>query len=256
MARASIKTGDSWHAQPLSIAVSAKKVALIGDYMPSFAPHVATMAAVQHSSAELGVNVEAEWLSTADVDDEVGSEYAGIWVAPGSPYKSLNGALHAIRVARERGIPCLGTCGGFQHMVLEYARNVLSLSDAQHAEYDPYASRLFITALDCSLAGRVMTLRFTPGSRIAGIYGSVEAEEQYYCNFGVNPDAVPLLCDGTLKVTGTDDDGDVRAIELNSHAFFIGTLFVPQMRSSAGRSHPLVDAFLRVVVETHTGVMR
>ena len=75
--------------------------------------------------------------------------------------------LAAIRYAREQGVPCFGTCGGFQHMLIEYARNVLGFQDAQHAEYDPYASNLFITQLACSLAGRTMQLRFTPGSRVA-----------------------------------------------------------------------------------------
>lgn len=92
-----------------------------------------------------------------------------MWVTPGSPYKNLEKTLWAIRFARENGIPCFGTCGGFQHMVLEYARNVLGYQDAQHAEYDPYASSLFISALACSLAGRTMELHFEPGSRVADI---------------------------------------------------------------------------------------
>ncbi len=60
--------------------------------------------------------------------------------------------------------------------------------DAQHAEYDPYASNLFISQLTCSLAGRTMHLMFEPGSRVAAIYSATTATEQYYCNFGINPD--------------------------------------------------------------------
>jgi CTP synthase (UTP-ammonia lyase) len=73
------------------------------------------------------------------------------------------------------------------------------------------------------------------------------AREQYYCNFGVNPDAVPLLRAGPLKITGSDDEGEVRVVELPSHPFFIGTLFVPQLKSRAGRPHPLVAAFVRAL---------
>ena len=98
--------------------------------------------------------------STSEINDSLFDRFSGVWVTPGSPYKNLEKTLWAIRFARENGIPCFGTCGGFQHMVLEYARNVLGYEDAQHAEYDPYASSLFISALACSLAGRTMELHF------------------------------------------------------------------------------------------------
>src|SRR5512139_1724215 len=115
-----------------------KKVALIGEYDPAYLPHVATDAAIQHSQAALGVQVSASWLSTEDIDEGMFEAFSGIWVAPGSPYRNMAKTLWAIRFARENGVPCLGTCGGFQHIVLEYARNVLGFEDAQHAEYDPY----------------------------------------------------------------------------------------------------------------------
>ena len=113
----------------------------------------------------------------ADLSTTLFDDFDGILVAPGSPYKSLERTLAAIRYAREHGIPCFGTCGGFQHMLLEYARNVLGFQDAQHAEYDPYASNLFISQLACSLVGRRMELGFVPGSRVAAIYGAETAEK-------------------------------------------------------------------------------
>jgi len=134
-------------------------------------------------------------------------------------------------------------------MVIEYARNVLGYMDAQHAEYDPYASNLFISSLACSLAGKEMNLRFVAGSRVAEIYGALEAKEHYYCNFGVNPDVVPLLEDGMLQIVGSDNEGAVRVLELPAHPFFMATLFVPQTRSRPGCSHPLVTSFLKAAVE-------
>ena len=153
--------------------------------------------------------------------------------------------FRSIQHARENGIPCLGTCGGFQHMILEYARNVLNFKDAQHAEYDPYASDLFISQLACSLAGRGMRLTFVEGSRVAALYGSLSATEAYYCNFGVNPDKIRLLTSSELRITGSDAEGELRVIELPDHPFFLGTLFVPQARSTADNPHPLVSAFLK-----------
>jgi CTP synthase (UTP-ammonia lyase) len=224
-----------------------KKIALLGEYNHTFQPHIATNTAISHSSQKLGISVEGVWVSTDDIEKSIFDTYAGIWVAPGSPYKNMDKTLWAIQYARENSVPCLGTCGGFQHLIIEYARNVLGFEDAQHAEYDPYASNLFISKLDCSLAGREMILAFAVESQVAEIYGCLTAIEQYYCNFGVNPECVPLIKSQKLKVTGSDSEGEVRIIELPNHPFFIGTLFVPQTRSTSDNPHPLVTAFLKVV---------
>ena len=224
-----------------------KYVALLGEFSPAFKPHVATDIAIRHSSAALGTAINGEWVSTQDIDASLFSRYSGIWVTPGSPYKNLEGTLWALEQARTNKVPCFGTCGGFQHMVLEYARNVLHYRDAQHAEYDPYASTLFISRLACSLAGREMELRFESGSLVAEIYGSTSATEEYYCNFGVDPGKVELLASRELRISGSDSEGEVRVIELPDHPFYIGTLFVPQMRSTERRPHPLVTAFLQAI---------
>ena len=225
------------------------KIAILGEYKVDFPPHCATDAAILHSNKQLRQDVKADWVSTANIGISMMNEYSAIWVAPGSPYKNMEKTLEAIRYARENNVPCFGTCGGFQHMVIEYARNVLGYTDAQHAEYDPYASNLFISSLACSLAGKEMNLRFVAGSRIAEIYGALEAKEHYYCNFGVNPDVVPMLADGRLQIVGLDNDGEVRVLELSAPPFFVATLFVPQTRSRPERPHPLVTSFLKAAVE-------
>lgn len=224
-------------------------IAVLGEYTPSYGPHQATDAAIEHSKEFLGADIGAEWISTGAIDMRGLRDYSGLWVAPGSPYKSLEKTLLAIQYAREHRIPCLGTCGGFQHLLLEYARNVLGLRDASHAEYDPYASNLFISQLPCSLAGREMRLNLATGSQVAGIYGATSAREQYYCNFGLNPESVSLLKQGLLNVSGSDAEGEVRVVESPDHSFFIGTLFVPQQRSTRERPHPLVTAFLKAALE-------
>jgi CTP synthase (UTP-ammonia lyase) len=227
-----------------------KQIGLLGEFTPTFKPHLATNDAIEHSRTAHGIAVEGEWVSTEDISPSLFTHFSGIWVAPGSPYKNIDRTLWAIQQAREQHIPCFGTCGGFQHLVLEYARNVLNFKEAHHAEYDPYASDLFISELACSLAGREMNLRFVDGSRVAQIYGSLTATEEYYCNFGVNPNKVQMLKSGSLRVTGSDDEGEIRVIELPDHPFFLGTLFVPQARSSSENPHPLVTAFLRAVACT------
>ena len=228
-----------------------KSIALLGEFTPTFRPHIATNAAIEHSRNMLGISVEGVWVSTQDIDPSLFSRFSGIWVAPGSPYKNMDKTLWAIQYARENNIPCFGTCGGFQHIILEYARNVLGFKDAQHAEYDPYSSDLFISALTCSLAGREMNLNFVEGSQVAEIYGENSAIEEYYCNFGVNPEKIELLKSGSLQITGSDVEGEIRVIELPNHPFFLATLFVPQARSTSNRPHPLVSAFLTAVANAN-----
>jgi CTP synthase (UTP-ammonia lyase) len=226
----------------------AISVGVIGDYDPEFPPHRATDAALAHAAAALGVEVEVCWHPTESLlDAELGRVLTekALWCAPGSPYRSLDGALRAVRFARERDLPLLGTCGGFQHIVIEYARNVLGFADAQHAEYDPYASNLFISELSCSLAGRTMAVELRAGSRAAESYGGREASERYYCNFGLDPEHQRLLDEGGLRVTGVDQDGEARVLELPGRRFYIATLFVPQLSSAPDAPHPLIVSYLR-----------
>ncbi|MBA3277640.1 MAG: CTP synthase [Geodermatophilaceae bacterium] len=216
------------------------EVLVIGDFDRGFAPHVATNAAIEHSAAALGLDVEVGWRATEPLDKDLGdvTEADALWCAPGSACRSLTGAVAALRFGRENGVPTLGTCGGCQHIIIEFARNVLGFSDAQHAEYDPYASRLFISSLACSLAGRTMAVNLTSGSRVAEMYAGARTEEQYYCNFGLNDDYRTPLENAGLLVTGVDDDGEARVLELSEHRFYVATLFVPQNRSTADEPHP------------------
>ena len=224
------------------------KIGIIGDFNPAFPPHPATNEAIRHAADSLGMTAEIEWVPTDSIGpspEERLAQFAGLWASPGSPYQSMAGALSGIRFAREQGIPLLGTCGGLQHMIVEYARNGLGIEDATHAEYDPYASTLFVTPLSCSLAGKTLPITLSPESRVAGMYGTTGVVERYYCNFGLNPAYQDQLHQHGFRIVGKDADDEARVLELPAHPFYIGTLFVPQARSIPGRPHPLIVAFLK-----------
>lgn len=218
-------------------------IGIIGDYDQTFPPHVHTDSALAHAAAELELKVEATWLAT-DQTHQLKS-FDGLWCAPGSPYRSLAGALRCVQFAREEGTPLLGTCGGFQHMVLEFARNVLRIEDAAHAEYDPYASHLFIEPLSCSLKGRTMAVEIEPNSLAARCYGRLNVEESYYCNFGLNPKYQEQLHKAGFVVTGWDGQKEARILELPAHPFYVATLFVPQAQLMPYVPHPVIKAFVR-----------
>lgn len=221
-------------------------VAVIGDFDESYPPHAATNAAIGHSARGLGLDVAVTWLGTESLAADLAPVTAAdaLWCAPGSPYRNLTGALAALRFGRENAVPTLGTCGGCQHIVLEFARNVLGFRDAQHAEYDPYASALFISELTCSLVGQTMPVNLTDDSIAQRCYRKTRVDENYYCNFGLNPTYRPTLEAGGLRVTGVDDADEARVFELSRHPFYVATLFVPQARSTIEAPHPLVTALL------------
>lgn len=227
------------------------RVGIIGDRDPGKLSHATTDAALEHAAGTLGLAVEVEWLPTVSLEERAAAivERDALWCAPGSPYESFDGALEAIRLAREGSIPFIGTCGGFQHAVIEYARTVLSFTDARHAEYDPEAPEPFVTALSCSLVGENASVRIRPSARVHGIYGASEVEEEFLCSFGLAPKRRELLESGGMRVSGEDETGEARIVELPDHPFYVATLFVPQMSSSLENPHPLVVAFLRAALD-------
>jgi CTP synthase (UTP-ammonia lyase) len=227
------------------------KIGIIGDFNPDNPTHTATNDGLQHAARALpDLTLTATWLPTDEPHSF--SEFHGLLCSPGSPYKSLEGALEGIRHAREEGIPFLGTCGGSQHLVLEYARNVMGFREAAHAESDPYASCLFIAPLSCSLVGKIMEVHVEPASRAAEIYGRTTVSERYYCNFGLNPAYQDELKRAGLVVSGSDHAGEARIMELPRHPFFLGSLFVPQANSTEEKPHPIVLELLRAAAKRST----
>lgn len=217
------------------------------------AAHAAIPRALALSATALGAEVEAAWIPTPELDRKAAERLDrcdAIWCVPGSPYASMTGALEGIRWAREEARPFLGTCGGFQHALIEHARNVLGRREADHAESNPSAALPLISPLSCPLVGTGAAVRLASGSLIAASYGRTTAVEEYNCRFGLNPDFRALMEAASLSVGGVDDLGEVRAIELDDHPFFIATLFQPERSALAGKIHPLITAFLRAALES------
>ena len=115
-------------------------------------------------------------------------------------------------------------------------------------EYDAGAP-LFISRLSCSLVGKEMTVQVATGSRAYAAYCSDRAVEKYYCNFGMNSRWESALTSAGLVITGRDDDGEARIIELPLHPFFVGTLFVPQTSSAIDSPHPLIRLLVTTAQE-------
>lgn len=221
------------------------RLALVGDYHPDIVAHQAIPLAIDDAAAVLEQPVKYNWLATPSIaSGEALAEYDAIWVVPGSPYRHPEGAFTAIRYARENSIPFLGTCGGFQHAIVEYARNVLGWHDAAHAETD-IEGRMVIMPLTCSLVEKTDAIELRANTLIAKAYGQPIITEGYHCNYGIADAFARELESGDLRVTGWDDNGDIRAVELVTHPFFVATLFQHERGALAGKPVPLVQAMLR-----------
>ncbi|WP_417836081.1 glutamine amidotransferase-related protein [Thalassospira tepidiphila] len=223
-------------------------IALVGDYNPNVTAHQAIPKALDLAVKNLGITVTFDWVATSDIDcpdAQVLDGYNGIWCVPASPYQSFDGALAAIRRARENQIAFLGTCGGYQHAILEYARNVLGLADAANAEIDPDASLPLIAPLSCALIDQDGGIDLAENSMIRKVCGTAHLTETYRCSFGFNPEYAHLLDGRDLRIVAWEQDRDPRAVELRGHPFFIGTAFQPERAALRGEDHPLINAFVR-----------
>ena len=232
------------------------RIALVGERSPNVQSHVRIPGLLEAVRERDGLLVEAFWIPTDEVGDGL-TGFDGVWLLPGSPYKSESGAVAAVRSAREEGIPILGTCGGFQHMLLEYARNVCGLKEAKHAENEPGgngpggngpggnepADDLLIMPLACSLAGHEAEVAVTPGSFAERLMGTPRSVERFNCAFGPNPAYLDVLRRNGLRFTGHDGDGQVRIAELPGHPFYFATLFQPELAGDGTRPHPVIAAF-------------
>ena len=222
----------------------------MGDFDASNATHVATNEALNHAAKHLGALLTYEWVDTDRIEpefDTICRSYHGLLIAPGSPYKSMSGVLKIIEYARMHNVPTLGTCGGFQHMVIEFARNVLGIQDAEHAETNPYASRLVINPLTCSLKGQSLDIEIMKHSLAYNIFNTGTITENYYCNFGLNPEYQRQIDEAGFTITGSDKHKEARILELKFHPFFLATLFVPQVNSSYEKPHPIIVALLKAM---------
>jgi len=226
--------------------MTTSRIALVGDHNPEVKAHLGIPLALALAADGNGP-CAWEWVHTSTISDAPEEELAGfhgIWCVPASPYASTSGALAAIRFARESGRAFLGTCGGFQHALLEYAQGVWGVTDPVHAELDPGAADPVIAPLSCSLVEKTGEVRFERGSLLSAIYAAPSATEEYHCSYGLSARYAERLASGPLRASARDQSGEVRAVELTGHPFFVATLFQPERSGLAKRRHPLVSAFV------------
>ena len=235
------------------------RIGIVGDYNPAVESHPATTQATFLAARAIGLQADVVWISTAKVEEDQLAKCDALWAAPNSPYRSADGMLAAIKYAREQQRPFLGTCGGFQYALIEFARNVLGVANADSAENNTPGATNVITPIACEvpapgqpkLSGRNL-VTVLPGTKLAEFMKPGEHREAYLCNFEPNAEFLPRFQEAGLKTSATGPQGELRGVEIADHPFFIATLFQPQLTSKAtGRPHPLLIAFIHAASSYH-----
>ncbi len=235
------------------------RIGILGDFNAEFRSHHATNSSLQDAAPKAGVAVESQWIPTQSLlesnAEEVLQSFDGLWAAPGSPYKSFDGMLKGIEFARRRDWPFLATCGGFQYTLIEAARNVLGIQDADSAENNSGSKNIIIYPIACAvdnrasdapkLSGKIPEIRLRPGSYLQSFYAKDTVTEEFFCNFEVNPEFEWAAMEAGLPVVARGEQNEIRAIESPTNRFFIATLFQPQLLSKPGKPHPLIIAFVK-----------
>lgn len=217
------------------------KIALVGDYDPQVLAHQAIPKALKLNTDQ---PIEYQWIHSSAVDLQDLSKFDGIWCVPKSPYDNMENVLSVIRFAREHEKPFLGTCAGYQHAALEFARNALGYKEAGNAEVDLETPMPLISALVCRLNNEQKGIVLKEGSSIRQLYAQSEIAEAFNCGFGVNPKYLNLFAQSELLFSSVDHHGDPKSLELRSHPFFIGTAFQPERSALQIKQHPIIKAFL------------
>jgi CTP synthase (UTP-ammonia lyase) len=229
--------------------MTTASVALVGDRSQGVRAHARIPLLVEALRRRDGIVLDPYWVPSEEAEEAAALDgFDGIWVVPGSPYRSAEGAVAAVRRARERGIPFLGTCGGFQHAVLMLARDLAGIREAAHAEYGP-DGELVVVALECSLVGHEGAIGFEPGSLMQRVMGVERSVERYHCAYGIAQPYIERLAAAGVGFGARDEQGDVRALELDGHPFFLATLFQPELSGDGARAHPVIRAFATACAE-------
>jgi CTP synthase (UTP-ammonia lyase) len=148
---------------------------LVGDIDRQVIAHQAIDRSIGLAQSKRGWPIEACWVPTELIrpgDPTVFGDVNGIWLVPASPYRHTEGALWAVEYARTCRKPLLGTCGGFQHALLEYARNALGRPDADHAELNPGSRFPLLAVIECALVEARQAIRVTSGQHLRRAYGA------------------------------------------------------------------------------------
>ena len=251
-----------WHEMldALRHPVQTVKIGLVGKYVELHDSYISVNEALKHGGIATHSAVDIHWIDSEtlegeDVDlDAILGDMDGILVPGGFGSRGIEGKINACRYARTHGVPYLGICLGMQIAIIEFARDVLGMADANSAEIDPSTTHPVIDILpeqkDVTDMGGTMRLgqypcTLNPESKAYGLYGASMIYERHRHRYEVNNDYRPDLLNGGMIFAGTSPDNHiVEMVEIPDHPWFVAGQFHPEFKSRPNRPHPLFRGFV------------
>ena len=243
------------------------KIAFVGKYLDLKESYKSLTEALIHAGANIDAKVDIEWVDSEEIEEDGAAKFLesvdGILVAGGFGQRGVEGKIEAIKYARENNIPYLGICLGMQLSIIEYARNVLGIKDANSVEFDQNTKEPVIYLIDefidssgqkqirttTSPLGGTMRLgeykcEVKEGSNLYKAYNSKIIYERHRHRYEANPKYRKALEDAGLEVTG-ESDGLIEAVEVKEHPWFVGVQFHPEFTSRLQKPNPIILAFIK-----------
>ena len=240
-------------------------IGIVGKYVEYEDSYKSLKEALVHGALAHNLKLQVNWIEAEGLEagervcEEQLGDYDGLLVPGGFGKRGIEGMVNAIRYARENKVPYFGICLGMQTMVIEYARNVCGLADANSSEFDPATPHRVIyklrelTGVE-ELGGTMRlgawTCKIEPGTLAHRIYGQDEISERHRHRYEFNREYEETLTAAGLRISGSTPDGTyVEMIELPDHPHFIGCQFHPEFKSKPLEPHPLFKAFVGAAYE-------
>jgi CTP synthase len=248
---------------------STVHIGLIGKYVELKDAYKSISEALAHAGAHLKNKVEIHWIHSEKVTSTSSAELLGkldgILVAPGFGSRGIDGKLEAIKFARTNNIPFFGICLGMQCAVIEFARNVLGLSEAHSSEIKSYtpdpvidimAEQKTITDMGGTMRLGAYPCDLKEGSRARAIYGVDSVEERHRHRYEFNEAYRQRFEEAGMTATGINPvSGLVEIIEIPTHTYFVASQFHPEYASTVLAPHPLFVAFVKAAVLAGPGLV-
>ena len=235
------------------------RIAVVGKYTEYADSYKSVLEALIHGGIANDVGVDVHWISSEaftnrETTMSLLAGHDGLLVPGGFGVRGVEGMVEAIRGARETGLPFFGICLGMQTAIIEFARNVCNLEDSHSSEFAPECDNAVISLMESQQhvtdMGGTMRLgaypcRLARGSRAAEVYGVPEVSERHRHRYEVSNRYRDLFVQNGMRLSGLSPDGQlVEIIELQSHPWFIGCQFHPELQSRPTRPHPLFAGFI------------
>ena len=235
------------------------KVAIVGKYVKLEDSYLSVAESLRHAGFENNVKVEIDYVDSEEITsqnaEKILKPYHAILVPGGFGNRGIEGMIEAIKYARENNIPFLGICLGMQMAVVEFARNVLNLKDANSEEFAPESKNQVIHIMDeqknINNKGGTMRLGSYPcvlknGSKAQKLYGKEEITERHRHRYEYNNKYKEAMETAGLICSGTSPDGKLmEMVELNTHPYFIAGQFHPEFKSRPNRPQPLFAGLIK-----------